>query len=86
MYQLQQGGGLRPFCEASDARVRSSEADERDEEGDAPEDDEPEERGDEVVEDQVLGLGRAGLKGFGVWFSHGCFGVLGVHCEIRGIW
>jgi hypothetical protein len=56
-----------------------SKADQRDEQHDAAQDHEPEQRGDEIVEDQVLGFGRAGSKGFRAGFADGFVGVLGVH-------
>lgn len=73
MDDLENGNGLRPLCELAYAGIGAAKAGEQDSEHDAAQDDGPEQGTDEIVEDQVPRLGRAGLEGFGGGISLGAW-------------
>lgn len=79
MHHFQQRQRLCPFAEYPDAWIHSAESNERYEENDAPENGEPEDGVHEVVEDEVLRLGGAGLEGFGPGLSRSLGLFLGIH-------
>ena len=69
MHHLQQRQSLRPFTEFPYAWIHSPKSNKRHEENDAPENCEPKNGIYEIVEDEVLRFGRAGLERFGPWLS-----------------
>lgn len=64
MENFEQRGGLRPLDKLAHNSVGAAKSNERDSEQNAAQYNGPQQGRDEVVEDQVLGLGGAGLEGF----------------------
>ena len=58
MQDLQNSERLRPLCELANGEIRVGVAMESRDEQDPPEYRRPEDSGDEVVQNQVVGLGR----------------------------
>lgn len=84
VHHLQQRQRLRPFAELPYAGVHIRESHQRNEHRKPPKDAEPQDGADEVVEDEVLLFGGAGLQGFGAWLARGrdfSLGALGGHRE-----
>lgn len=85
MHHFQYCQGLRPFAESPYAWINSPKSNKWHKKNDSPKNRKPEDSVHEIVEDEVLRLGRAGLERFGPWLSHSSNIFLGSHLQISWI-